>query len=370
METVQTFEKVDQAIHNLEESFKVFQEKHDKRFQQLYAAHNRPLLGADSGEIDHQKQAFVDYITQGHNNFQEKSLTSQEGPKGGFLIPTSITERIGEALNRMSPLRSLARITNISTDSLELLLDKGNADVGWVNEIEERKETETPELSKVRIPVHQIYAKPKASQKILDDASIDIESWLVGKIAEKMAVAENTAFIHGDGENKPTGFLNYEVVPVGEGAWGKLEGLDTGVRGKFKNTDILLDILSSMKPQYLNGAVWFMSRSAVSALRKVKDEMGGHSLWQPSLTAGSPESLLGYPIVISDDMPALVEGKSSQSIVFANFYEAYQIVDRASLHVLRDPYSSKPYVEFYITKRVGGDVINFDAIKVINFRGE
>ena len=370
METIQTFEKVDQAIHDLETSFKAFQEKQDKRFHQLYAAQQRPLLGIDSNQNCSQKQAFMDYITSGQSSFQEKALTSLEGPTGGFLIPAVVTERIEKALNRISPLRSLARVTNISTDSLELLLDKGNADVGWVSETEERKETETPELAKVRIPVHQIYAKPRASQKILDDASIDIENWLVGKIAEKMAATENAAFIRGDGENKPTGFLNYEAVPVGDGAWGKLESLNTGVDGKFKGIDILLDTLNAMKPQYLPGAVWFMSRSAVSALRKLKDEMGGYSLWQPSLMAGSPDSLLGYPIVISDDMPALIEGKSSQSMVFANFYEAYQIVDRTSLHVLRDPYSAKPYVEFYVTKRVGGDVVNFDAIKVVNFKGE
>lgn len=369
METLETFEKVDQAIQNLESSFKSFQEKQDKRFQQLYAAQNRPVLGVDNQNCQ-QKQAFLEYITQGNNGFQKKALTSRDGPTGGYLIPAVVTERIGQALNRISPLRSLARVTNISTDSLELLLDKGNADVGWVSETAERKETETPELAKVRIPAHHIYAKPRASQKILDDASIDIENWLVGKVAEKMAAAENAAFIHGDGENKPAGFLQYDVVPVGEGTWGKLECLNTGLDGKLKNIDVLLDTLNAMKPQYLNGAVWLMSRSAVSALRKLRDEMGGASLWQPSLVAGTPDTLLGYPVVISDDMPTLTEGKQSKSVVFANFYEAYQIVDRTSLHVLRDPYSSKPYVEFYVTKRVGGDVINFDAIKVINFAGE
>ena len=371
MDTFQTLEKVDQAILNLEESFKSFQEKQDKRFQKLIAAGQRPLVGGDSNLNCPQKMAFLDYITQGQvGGFQEKALTSRDGATGGYLIPSIVTDRIQEKLTQISPLRALARVTNISTDSLELLLDKGSADVGWVSETEERPETETPELAKVKIPVHQIYSKPRASQKILDDASIDIENWLVGKVSEKMASAENEAFIHGDGSNKPMGFLKYPSVPVGQGAWGKLESLKTGADGQFKSTDVLLETLNAMQTKYLHGAVWFMSRSTVSALRKLKDEMGGHSLWQPSLAAGSPDSLLGYPIVISDHMPTLVQGQKSHSMVFANFYEAYQIVDRTSLHVLRDPYSAKPYVEFYVTKRVGGDVINFDAIKVINFTEE
>ncbi len=246
-------------------------------------------------------------------------------------------------------------------------MDKGSADVGWVSELADRAETGTPELEKVRISVHQIYAKPRASQKILDDARIDVENWLVGKVSEKMAASENAAFVNGDGDNKPKGFLSYPLVNVAAGEWGKIESVKSGADGQFVKPDVLLDAINAMKPQYLHGAVWLMSRSAMAALRKFKDDWNQY-LWQPGLAAGSPATLFGYPVVVNDEMPALIDGKESTSIVFANFHEVYQIVDRESMHVLRDPYSAKPYVEFYVTKRVGGDVINFDAIKAIQFK--
>lgn len=367
MNTMETIEKVDQTLSNLEASFKAFQDNQEKKIQQLYKSNQRPVL--ESQDIQsHKNQGFIDYLKSGHEGFGQKALTSHPGNIGGFLIPDPVIERISQSMQQTSSLRSLARVTTISSDTLELLLDKGSSDVGWVSELADRPETDTPELAKVKISVHQIYAKPRASQKILDDARIDVENWLVGKVSEKMAMSENAAFINGDGDNKPKGFLSYELVPVGDGEWGKIESLKMNVGDKFA-TDVLLDAINAMKPQYLHGAVWLMSRSALTAVRKIKEEFGQY-LWQSGLTAGAPSTLLGYPVIINDEMPALSDEKASTSIVFANFHEAYQIVDRASMHVLRDPYSAKPYVEFYVTKRVGGDVINFDAIKAIQFSKE
>ncbi|MCX7338258.1 MAG: phage major capsid protein [Alphaproteobacteria bacterium] len=365
-----TVEKIDQAIDSLEGSFKAFQEKQEHRFQQFYTAANRPKLGEGvSDYVDGQKkQAFLDYITKGsEGGMIQKALTAQEGRTGGYFIPAPMVDLVQQRLSTTSYLRSLARVTTVSTDTLELLLDKGNADVGWVGELDDRAETGVPELTKVRISVHQIYAKPRASQKILDDTSIDVEQWLVNKVSEKMSACENAAFIHGDGDGKPKGFLSYPCVPLRQVEWGKFEALKTGVNGGLSDSDALINTLYAMKPEYLRGAVWFMSRSAMASIRRLKDESTGHYLWQPGLLAGAPDTLLGHPVMIADEMPPLVSGVASSSVVLANFYEAYQIVDRAGIHVLRDPYSAKPYVEFYATKRVGGDVVNFDAIKVIRF---
>jgi HK97 family phage major capsid protein len=194
---------------------------------------------------------------------------------------------------------------------------------------------------------------------------VDIESWLAQKIAEKMTLSENTAFITGDGNGKPRGFLTYDLVGVGKGEWGKFEKITSVSKDTLIDGDVLIEAFHTLKAQYLNGATWIMARSVLAAIRKLKGENHQY-LWQPSMIEGAPATLLGTPIVIADDMPALEEKKPAVTVAFGNFREAYQIVDRTGLHVLRDPFSAKPYVEFYATKRVGGDVINFDAIKFIH----
>lgn len=193
---------------------------------------------------------------------------------------------------------------------------------------------------------------------------MDIEAWLAQKISEKMALMENAAFIRGDGKGKPTGFLTYELTDMGRGEWGRLEA----IRSKaLDDGDILMEAFHALKPQYLSGASWMMARSAIAAIRRIKDANRQY-LWQPSMMEGTPPTLLGCPVLVADDMTDAREKVTF--VAFGNFREAYQIVDRAGLHVLRDPFSSKPYVEFYATRRVGGDVVNFDALKLIHFVGE
>jgi HK97 family phage major capsid protein len=153
---------------------------------------------------------------------------------------------------------------------------------------------------------------------------------------------------------------------LGEGTWGKFEAVVSKAADTLHDGDVLVDAFHALKAQYLNGATWLMARSAMAAIRKLKGENRQY-LWQPSMIEGTPSTLLGCPVVIADDMPVLDMKESSTAIAFGNFKAAYQIVDRAGLHVLRDPFSAKPYVEFYATKRVGGDVIDFDALKLIHF---
>lgn len=343
-------------------------EKAESRMMKLETASKRPYFEGDRHpkEDRDQKSAFFSYVRKGIEPFELKSLTSVNEASGGYLIPHSMLDKIHSNMVVTSPMRAISRVTSISTDALELLQDKGSADVGWVAETADRPETGTPELQKIRIPVHQIYAKPRASQKLLDDSSVDLETWLAQKIAEKMTATENTAFINGDGNGKPKGFLAYEMVEVGKGEWGKFEAVHSKESDKLAEGDVLMDAFHALKAQYLQGAKWLMSRSAMAAVRKLKDENRQY-LWQPSMIEGTPPTLLGCPVYIADDMPALDAKQPATAIAFGNFREAYQIVDRAGLHVLRDPFSAKPYVEFYTTKRVGGDVLNFDALKLIHF---
>lgn len=346
----------------------------ETRFKRLEAFSNRPRLETTETPFCAHHHAFMDYVRKGLDasllDIEQKSLSTSPDRDGGYLVPSHLHDRLYATLQSSSVMRELATVREISSSALELLIDKDAADVGWVSEKQERPETKTPELAKIRINVHEMYAKPRATQKLLDDASLNVEDWLSQKIAHKMALMENAAFITGDGDNKPKGILAYETVSKAQWEWGKLEDIKTGVNGKFEvghEVSTLLDLFHALKPQYLPGASWLMSRVAQGVLRKLQDPGSHQYLWQPPL-AGTPNpTLLGYPIVISDDMPTLTANQPSKSLLFGNFKEGYHIVDRTGIRVLRDPYSAKPYVEFYTTRRVGGEVLNFEALKVLNF---
>mgnify|MGYP001065883101 CR=1 FL=1 len=367
---------VNEAIETLTHAFGDFKTSQEARLHHLELAHKRPAFENNGGFLQAetaQKKALLNYVRQGEAKHLEsmeiKNLTTGVEADGGYLIPQVIADRIGRDLEDLSPIRAISSVITISASAIELLLDKEGAEVGWVTEIAERPETKTPTLMKLRIPVHELYAKPRATQKLLDDARVDVESWLAGRIATKLSQVENHAFIQGDGDNKPKGFLTYETKDRATWEWGKLEHIKTGKDGAFSDqnaADILIETMNALKPEYQKGAVWLMSRSAHAMVRKLKDQ-NHHYLWQPGLADDVSPTLLGYPVVLAEDMPSLVAGTPSKSIVFGNFREGYQIVDRAGMRILRDPFSSKPYVEFYTTKRVGGDVINFEALKVIFF---
>ena len=349
------------------------------RLNKLQLSFKRPDLDLNGHEgpasflEQERKSAFFHYVRKGDetklNQLEAKSLNTATDTDGGFLIPQVISARIGRELKDLSPIRALASMISISSSAVELLVDKESAEVGWVAETEERKEPASPNLAKIRIPVHELYAKPRATQKLLDDACINIEEWLANRIATKMAQVENQAFLRGNGMNKPRGILDYPTVKRADLAWGRMEHMVTGANGAFTDddpADVLIEAIYAMKAEYQRGAVWLMSPSAHAAVRRLKDKNGLY-LWQPGLGIEPVPTLLGHKVVIIEDMPVLNSTSASNSIVFANLKEGYQIVDRMGTRVLRDPFSAKPYVEFYTTKRVGGDVINFDAFKVIKF---
>lgn len=321
-----------------------------------------------ASDLDSYKSALNTYLRKddrGLSADEVKALSVGSDPDGGYVVHPDLSGRIVMKVFETSPMRAYASVQTISTDALEGLFDLDEAASGWVGETDVRGETGTPQLDKWRIPVHELFAKPKATQKLLDDASINMESWLASKVAEKFARDQNAAFVNGNGVNKPRGFLSYAN---GTTLPGTIEQVKTGVNGAFaaapNGGDVLINALYGLKAQYRSNANWFMNRATTKLTRKLKDSDGAY-LWSPGIAAGQPASLLGYPVAAFDDMPDPATG--SLSIAVGDMREAYQIVDRVGIRTLRDPYSAKPYVEFYTTMRVGGDVVNFEAIKLIDF---
>lgn len=335
------------------------------RIDRTQAALNRrvsPGLGAQRADDapDEHKTAFDAYVRKGSESglaaFEKKALSVGSDREGGYAVPAQLSATIIKTIRESSPIRMIAAVETIATDSLELLVDKDEAGVGWVTETGARAETAAPELAKIIIPVHEMYAEPRATQKLIDDASIDIEAWLAEKAAERFARLEASAFVSGTGVGQPRGFLSYAAGT----AWGQIEQVNSGSAGAV-TADGLINLQGALIGEYGANASWVINRLVLRDVRKLKDSQNQY-LWQPGLGENTPESLLGRPIVKASDMP--VAAANSLSVAFGDFRRAYQIVDRAGVRVLRDPFTAKPYVKFYTTKRVGGDVVNFDAIKI------
>jgi HK97 family phage major capsid protein len=368
--------EVEEAISELNDNLNEFIKNNEEKIKKMEtstAENNKtmPLSENMNGDV-YKKSDFSEYIRKGTCDFLKKSLSDKAESCGTHFIPQEIVLRINDRLKLLSPMRAISKVITVSSNSVELLVDSKMPDAGWVSkDSDERKETDSPEIKKIKIPVYEIYAKPQISQKLLDDSQIDVGEWLIAKISEKIALLENEAFVNGDGDEKPLGFLSVESEDKEKRDFGKLQHFFSGASGKFSDNDsavsILVDMVCSLKPIYVKRAKWVMPRSALAEIRKLRNTDGSY-LWQPTLSEASPSTLLGYPLIIDDDMPQLVENTDSTSIAFGDFYSGYQIVDRQDLKILRDPYTSKPFVEFYATKRTGGGVIDFEAIKLLKFK--
>lgn len=301
--------------------------------------------------------------------FEGKAMSVDSNPDGGFWVMPDTSGRIVSKIFESSPMRQYANVQGISTDALEGDYDLDEAGSGWVSERGARNETTTPQVGQWRIPTHELYAEPRATQKLLDDAQIDPEAWLAGKVAPKFGRDEATAFVTGDGNGKPRGFLTYaDGVPT-KGAWKVIERKKTGVDANFaasNKADIFMDLIGLMKDDYLNGAIFAMNRFTRSETRKLKNAVDGTYLLAMDFSQGIKQTIFGYPVVAFNDMPNY-NVADALAVAFGNFGVAYQIVDRIGIRVLRDPYTAKPFVKFYTTKRVGGDVINHEAIKLAQF---
>ena len=320
------------------------------------------------------KQAFMRYITKGIDsdlaNIQSKAMSVLSDPNGGYIVPTELSDRIITRQFETTPMRQLATVMNITSEAVEMLRDTDQADANWVGEASTRSDTEQGQLARVRIPVHELAAQPKATQKLLDDASINAEDWLTNKVGDRFSRSENAAFVGGDGILQPRGFTTYDVAATSDAsrAWGTLEYVATGANGDFAAStpaDVLISLMMKLKAGYLPKAAWLMPRAVAEKIRRFKESTTNAYIWQPGLQAGAPATLLGYPVHLAEDMPSM--GTGSLSLAFGNFSEGYTIVDRMGVRILRDPYTAAPFVKFLCSKRVGGDVTNFEAIKLLKF---
>ena len=317
------------------------------------------------------KSAFNKFLREGKENLEAaevKTMAVGSDPDGGYFVTPDVSGRIIQFVYETSPMRQVASVTSISTDALEGIEDLDEAGAAYAGERATSGDDRTPTVGRWRIPVYWIDTEPKATQQLLDDASVNIESWLAAKVADKFARFENREFVRGD-SNRIRGITAYPTADdTGAGvAWGSFGRINTGANGAFPASnpaDKLHDVVGLVKQSYLGQSRWMTSRAVVTLIRKFKDGTGNY-LWQPALAAGVPEMIMGYPVVRAEDMPSL--GTGSISLAFGDFGAAYQIVDRAGIRVLRDPYTAKPYVKFYTTKRTGGGAVNFDAVKFLRF---
>lgn len=333
---------------------------------------NRHFDALDANGYDAYRKAQDHYLREGKENLtadEQKTLSVGSDPDGGYFVTPDVSGRMATKIYETSPVRQYASVQVISTDKLEGIEDLDETSVGYAGEHSTSGSTDTPEVGRWSIPVFWIDAEPKATQQLLDDANVDIEGWLAGKVADKIGRFENAEYVTGSA-NKIRGFNGGYTFAADSGSgvtWGTLGYVATGVDGDFAASakgDKLIDLMGLLKNQYLANAAWFTRRSVITDIRKFKDGQSNY-LWQPSFVAGQPETIMGYPVARMEDMPA--KASNSYSVAFGDLRTAYQIVDRQGVRVLRDPYTSKPYVKFYTTRRTGGGVVNFEALKFLKF---
>jgi len=331
----------------------------------------RPALSGAKAEGSPERKAFVDaYLRKGIKEGVElKSFIGTSDSTGGYAVPREIDAAIDAVLKSISPIRRIANVVKVGSAGYRKLVTTGGTPSGWVAEGAARPETATPVFHEIVPPAGELYANPAASQTMLDDANFDVEAWLADEIAQEFARAEGQAFVAGDGTNKPKGFLTYTTTNEADSvrAFGSLQYVASGAAGAFASSnpqDRLIDLVQSLRAPYRQGAVFVMNSTTLSGIRKFKTADGAF-LWQPGLAEGRADTLLGYPVIESEDMPDIAA--NSLSIAFGNFAAGYLIAERTETQILRDPFSHKPFVHFYATKRLGGGVSNSEAIKLMKF---
>ncbi len=346
-----------------------------RRLDQFTLEKARPRLGETKAAEDYaareHKTAFRSYMRSGEaaglKAIEEKALSVTSGPDGGYLVPQPAESEILRRLAVISPIRSISTVQAISTSALRKAFSFSGPASGWVAEADPRPQSANQQIADMSFPAMELYAMPAATQTLLDDAVFDIEQWIASEVETVFAEQEGAAFVNGNGVNKPTGFLNYTKAPNATWTWGKMGYVTTGAAGGFAATnpsDSLLDLIYSLRAGYRQNSTFVMNRKTQSLIRKFKTATGEY-LWEPPASLGANATLMNFPLIEAEDMPDVAA--DSYSIAFGDFQRGYVVVDRRGIRVLRDPYSSKPYVLFYTTKRVGGGVQNFEALKLLKF---
>ena len=341
-------------------------DQHKRRMDRLETATIRPgrEMHEKAGIVEdgEYKTAFCHYLRKGMDagleQLQLKALSVGTDADGGYLVTPQMSQTIMQIVRESSPLRALASVETISSDSLDLIEDADDMAAAWIDETTAPSDTTTAQIGKNTIDTFEMYAQPKATQKLIDDASIDIEQWVAQKVADKFARLEATAFISGNGTSQPKGILSYTAGT----ALGEVEQINSGSAGVV-TADSLVKLYYALKDQYAKQATFIMHRTTVQAVRLLKEASTNQYLWQPGLALGTPDTLLGVPVALASDMPQAAA--NSLSVAVADFKRAYLIVDRVGIRILRDPFTGKPFVKFYTTKRVGGEVVNTEALKLL-----
>lgn len=337
----------------------------------------RPHIGGGSvletAAAREHRQAFHAYVRKGEaaglHLLERKALavTTNSGADGGYLVPPETERAVMSALRTISPIRAIASVRQVSGSVYKKPFATTGFAHGWVAETTARTQTNTPTLVEIPFATKELYAMPAASATLLDDSAVDIDAWIAEEVQGTFAEQEGKAFVSGNGTTEPKGFMSYDKEAAGDEEWGEIAHIKTGVNGAFPSenpSDKLIDLVYTLKAGYRANGTFIFNRGTQAAIRKMKDDDGAY-LWQPATAAGEPSRLMGYPVVESEDMPAIANG--AYAIAFGDFRRGYLVVDRVGIRVLRDPYSAKPYVLFYTTKRVGGGVQDFNAIKLLQF---
>lgn len=390
-------------IVDLGKTFEEFKAENDKRLKELEGNRNDPVLaekvdkinaeisqlaemkrqiealdtiagrgafGGGHSELDQakgeHKAAFDKFIRKGVDaglkDLEVKAeLSTLSDPDGGFTVPVEEDRAIDRVAGTMSAMRRLATVQAIGTDTYTKLVNQGGTTSGWVAEKAARTATSGPSLVEIAINTKEIYANIPATQKLLDDSYLNIDQWIAQEVGIEFAEEEGDAFINGNGVEKPKGINAYTYVANSSYAWGKVGYIAAGST-TIGDVDKLIDLQHALKPVYRNGAVFLMNDATQAIIRQAKDGEGNY-IWRPGLEAGAPNTLLGKPVEIDDNVDDV--GSTKYPVFFANFKRAYLIIDRVGTRVLRDPYTNKPYVMFYFTKRVGGGLISTESIKAL-----
>lgn len=333
----------------------------------------RPALSAKTDEVAPHQKAMNAYLRCGDDDglrglvVESKGLNTAVSAEGGYLVDPQTAETVKSVLVSSASIRAIASVVTVEATSFDVLIDHSDVGAGWATESGPQAESDTPVIERISIPIHELSALPKASQRLLDDSAFDVEGWLAGRIADKFSRAEAAAFVNGDGVDKPKGFLTHTNVANASWTWGNLGYVATGEDGDFASVDAadaIVDLVYALGARYRSNAAFVMNSKTAGAVRKMKDA-DGRFLWSDGLAAGEPARLMGYPVLIAEDMPDIASGTTA--IAFGDFTAGYTIAERPDLRILRDPFSAKPHVLFYATKRVGGDVSDFAAIKLLKF---
>ncbi len=375
--------EVTTAVAEFVAEFKTFRDAIDDRFQQQESrltmldrkthVGQRPALAVTAEqEVPHTK-AFAAYLRSGDDDglrgldLDGKAMSTAVSADGGYLVDVQTSDAIQGVLRSAASLRKIANVVQVESGAYDALIDHTDTGAGWADETTSSSETGTPQIDRVSIPLHELNALPKISQRLLDDSAFDVENWLAERIADKFMRSESAAFVSGDGVDKPKGFITYNSAAAGSEAWGELGHVLSGADGDFDlndPADALVDLIYSLGARYRANASFVMNSKTAGAVRKIKDAEGRY-MWSDGLTAAEPSRLMGYPVLILEDMPDIATW--APAIAFGDFNAGYTVAERPDLRVLRDPFSAKPHVLFYATKRVGGDVTDFAAIKLLKF---